>query len=124
MTREEYLGKLQEQLEKFGNELQQEIMEDYNQHFAEGEAEGRTDEEIIQELGNIEDMIRELRYTEAEMQPDGIGFCTGAERAGIRWSRKRRAGRRRYGTGLWCRCRKRRGRSGCGSQRQGKRRRI
>lgn len=71
MTREEYLGKLREQLEKFGNELQQEIMEDYNQHFVEGEAEGRSDEEIIQELGNIEDMIRELRYTEAEVQPDG-----------------------------------------------------
>ncbi len=69
MTRAEYLGKLREQLEKFGNELQQEIMEDYDQHFAEGEAEGRTDEEIIQELGNIEDMIRELRYTEVEGQP-------------------------------------------------------
>lgn len=70
MTRAEYLNKLQEQLEKFGNELQQEIMEDYNQHFAEGEAEGRTDEEIIEELGNIEDMIRELRYTEVEAQPE------------------------------------------------------
>lgn len=73
MTREEYLRRLQEQLEKFGNELQQEIMEDYAQHFAEGEAEGRTDEEIIQELGNIEDMIRELRYTEAEVQQDRSG---------------------------------------------------
>lgn len=82
MTRAEYLGKLQEQLEKFGNELQQEIMEDYNQHFAEGEAEGRTDEEIIQELGNIEDMIRELRYTEAEMQPDGSSEASAQAQSG------------------------------------------
>lgn len=81
MTREEYLGKLREQLEKFGNELQQEIMEDYNQHFVEGQAEGRSDEEIIQELGNIEDMIRELRYTEAEVQPDG-GSAASAQGGG------------------------------------------
>lgn len=82
MTRAEYMSKLQEQLDKFGNELQQEIMEDYNQHFAEGEAEGRTDEEIIQELGNIEDMIRELRYTEAEVQPDGSGAAAQAQGCG------------------------------------------
>ncbi len=68
MTRAEYLSKLQEQLEKFGNELQQEIMEDYSQHFAEGEAAGRTDDDIIEELGNIEDMIRELKSV--EVQPD------------------------------------------------------
>lgn len=70
MTRAEYLNKLQEQMEKFGNELRQEIMEDYSRHFAEGAAAGRTDEEIIEELGNIEDMIRELKYVEVETQPD------------------------------------------------------
>lgn len=82
MTRAEYLGKLQEQLEKFGNELQQEIMEDYRQHFAEGEAEGRTDAEIIQELGNIEDMIQELRYTEAEVQPGESGKAATQAQSG------------------------------------------
>lgn len=96
MTREEYMERLREQLEKFGQELQQEILNDYGEHFAEGKAAGKTDEEIIKELGNIEDMIRELRTVEAEAvreeedrgaagdaagpaQPDGEG---GAEQSG------------------------------------------
>ncbi len=79
MTREEYMSKLREQLEKFGNELKQEILEDYSQHFAEGEAEGRSDEEIIRELGNIEDMIRELRTVETEAFQEE-GGANGAQR--------------------------------------------
>ena len=41
MTKLEYMKKLQEKLEKFGKELQEEILEDYRQHFAEGENEGK-----------------------------------------------------------------------------------
>ena len=54
------MAKLQEKLERFGRELQEEILEDYRQHFAEGANEGKSEEEIIEELGNIEEMIREL----------------------------------------------------------------
>ena len=39
MNKQEYMKKLQERLENFGKELQEEIMEDYRQHFAEGENE-------------------------------------------------------------------------------------
>ncbi len=60
MTKQEYMANLQEKLERFGRELQEEILEDYRQHFTEGENEGKSDEEIIEELGNIEEMIREL----------------------------------------------------------------
>jgi len=60
MTKAEYMEKLQERLESFGKELQEEILEDYSQHFAEGEKQGKSDEEIIQELGNIEDMVQEM----------------------------------------------------------------
>ena len=60
MTRLEYMEALRDKLESFNKELQQEIMEDYEQHFAEGLAAGKTEEEIIGELGNIEDMIREI----------------------------------------------------------------
>lgn len=60
MTKAEYMGKLQEKLERFGREMQEEILEDYRQHFSEGENEGKSEEEIIEELGNIEDMISEL----------------------------------------------------------------
>ncbi len=60
MTKQDYMAKLQEKLERFGRELQEEILEDYRQHFAEGANEGKSEEEIIEELGNIEEMIREL----------------------------------------------------------------
>lgn len=60
MTKQEYMQKLQENLERFGQELQEDILEDYRQHFAEGEKQGKSEEEIIEELGNIEEMIGEL----------------------------------------------------------------
>lgn len=60
MTKSEYMQVLQEKMEKFNRELQMEIMEDYEQHFSEGLAAGKTEDEIIEELGNIEDMISEL----------------------------------------------------------------
>lgn len=76
MTKQEYMEKLQEKLERFGRELQEEILEDYRQHFAEGANEGKSEEEIIQELGNIEEMIRELseedlsgEFTQRAMEP-------------------------------------------------------
>lgn len=68
MTKTEYLNLLQEKLESFNRELQNEIMEDYEQHFAEGLAEGKSEEEIITELGNIEDMIRELPEEEIRQE--------------------------------------------------------
>ena len=60
MNKTEYMNELKQKLKKFGDELQQEILDDYVQHFAEGEAAGKSDEEIMEELGNIEDMIQEL----------------------------------------------------------------
>ena len=60
MTKSEYLSALKDKLESFNMELQQEIMEDYEQHFAEGLAAGKSEDEIIEELGSIEDMIQEL----------------------------------------------------------------
>ncbi len=68
MTKAEYIKKLQERLENFSRELQEDILEDYKQHFAEGELQGKSDEEIIEELGNIEDMIRDL--PEADLKED------------------------------------------------------
>lgn len=36
MTKAEYMELLRKSLERFSKELQEEILEDYNQHFAEG----------------------------------------------------------------------------------------
>lgn len=60
MTKSEYMEALQKKLECFNRQLQQEIVEDYERHFAEGIAAGKTEEEIVADLGSIEDMIREL----------------------------------------------------------------
>lgn len=78
MTKLEYMRKLQEKLEKFGKELQEEILEDYRQHFAEGENEGKSEEEIIDELGNIEEMIRELSGDDL---PEGFAQLDPGSRA-------------------------------------------
>lgn len=74
MTKSEYMDALQKKLECFNRELQQEIVEDYEQHFAEGIAAGKTEEEIVAELGSIEDMIQEL--PEEDLSRDGIEIST------------------------------------------------
>ena len=86
MTKQEYMASLQEKLERFGRELQEEILEDYGQHFTEGENEGKSDEEIIEELGNIEEMIRELseddlpkEFTQRAMEQGGLAESAGQE---------------------------------------------
>ena len=60
MTKSEYMDALREKLQHYNRALETEILEDYEQHFAEGLAEGRTEEDIIAELGNIEDMLQEF----------------------------------------------------------------
>ena len=66
MTRTEYLEKLREQLHCFSSDMQEEILEDYNRHFDEGLANGKSEDEIIAELGSIEDMVEELKLSQPE----------------------------------------------------------
>ena len=70
MTKTEYMEVLKESLSRFSQELQDEILEDYNRHFSEGEKQGRSEEEIIRELGNIDEMIRELAEMDADIGQD------------------------------------------------------
>lgn len=60
MTKSEYMDALREKLQHYNRALEMEILEDYEQHFAEGLAEGRKEEDIIAELGNIDDMLKEF----------------------------------------------------------------
>lgn len=51
MTKSEYMNALREKLQHYNRALEMEILEDYEQHFAEGLAEGRREEDIIAEPG-------------------------------------------------------------------------
>lgn len=65
MTKNEYMKKLAEALDAFSEETKKEVLEDYESHFAMGMEDGRSEEEICEELGSVELFIEEL----AQMEP-------------------------------------------------------
>lgn len=67
MKREEYMGALRSALTGFDEELAQEIVADYEERFRVGMEQGKSDEQIIRELGSIKDLLDEL----GEMQYSG-----------------------------------------------------
>lgn len=60
MKKEEYMGALKSALAQFDQELVQEIVMDYEERFRVGAENGKTEEMVIQELGNIRDLVDEL----------------------------------------------------------------
>lgn len=72
MTKSEYMRELQEGLRRYNVAVEREIMEDYEQHFAEGLAHGRTEEEIIAELGSIEDMLQEFSEDDLKQEMEKV----------------------------------------------------
>lgn len=87
MTQKEYMEALEEKLERFNFSLQQEILDDYEQHFFEGRSAGKSEEEIIRELGDIDDMIQEFSEEERGqelMQLDAVPAKTETYDCGYR----------------------------------------
>ena len=77
MNKADYMKNLKERLDRFSQELQDEILEDYEQHFAEGVKQGKSEEEIIRELGNIEEMIQELSDVDVESGKESMASAEG-----------------------------------------------
>ena len=66
MNKQEYMDKLKEALKSFDEEVRNEIVADYEEHFDMGLASGKTEEEVIAELGSIEELVKELKELNGE----------------------------------------------------------
>lgn len=73
MKKEEYMGALQSALTEFDEELVQEIVSDYEERFRVGLEKGKTEEQVIRELGSIKDLVEEL----TEMQQGAEATAKG-----------------------------------------------
>ena len=62
MSREQYLYELKKRLSAYPEEFRDEIMDSFLQHFIDGQAEGKSDEEIIANLGSVEEVAQNIEY--------------------------------------------------------------
>jgi len=63
MNKEQYLSKLKKMLPP---DESSEIINDFEEHFATGLADGKTEQEIIESLGNPVDIAKEYGYDESK----------------------------------------------------------
>lgn len=61
MNKVEYLEALKEALKDTDKDVMDEILSDYEEHFQVGMENGKTEEEICEELGSIEDLVEEIK---------------------------------------------------------------
>lgn len=61
MNKSEYLAALKEALKDTDQDIINEILADYEEHFQAGIENGKTEEEICRELGAIEDLVEEMK---------------------------------------------------------------
>jgi uncharacterized membrane protein len=61
MTRQAFMARLREGLRGLPAQTQADILADYERHFAEGAAAGRSEEEVAAALGDPDRLSRELR---------------------------------------------------------------
>ena len=61
MTKLEYMQYVREKLQGYDREFVEEILENYEEHFEAGLKNGRSEEEICEELGNIESLLGDIQ---------------------------------------------------------------
>jgi|GEM_PF-2589966 len=72
MNKEEYLRKLEKSLRHYQSEEREELLSSFLQHFQSASLEGKSDEEIIRELGSIEELFGD--EDEVTVKVDGDNF--------------------------------------------------
>ena len=70
MNKEQYLSKLKKMLPEYES---QDIINDFEEHFRTGMENGKTEEEIIQSLGNPVEIAKEYGYTEDRISKMSVG---------------------------------------------------
>lgn len=60
MTRAEYMEELVNALKDYDEDFALDIIGDYRRHFDEAAADGRSEESVCEELGSVEDFIRDI----------------------------------------------------------------
>lgn len=63
MNKDHYLKLLKRYLGHINNDEKQDILNEYETHFYSGKQEGKSEEQISQELGNPKSIAKELRAT-------------------------------------------------------------
>ena len=61
MTKTEYLNALKNALKNTDESIMEEIVMDYEEHFQAGMENGKSEEQICEDLGSIEDLVEEIK---------------------------------------------------------------
>lgn len=60
MTKQEYLAQLEQRLSAYPADYQQDMLDAFEGHFQEGHLQGRSEEEIMKDLGSIDDVMANI----------------------------------------------------------------
>ena len=69
MTKQEYIDALRRRLENYPEDFRQDIMEAFELHFVEGKSQGKTEEEIMNELGTVDEVMENIYAMEGRQRP-------------------------------------------------------
>ncbi len=80
MNRSEYLNELGRKMEKYPDDLIRETLHAYRSIFIDGMKEGKTDEEIIAEIGTPDEVFADIAMIHGQPQTDSSSFARTQER--------------------------------------------
>jgi hypothetical protein len=69
MTKQEYLNELQRRLSSYPKDYQQDMLDAFEDHFQEGLLQGKSEAEVMEELGPIDDVMDNIKMLYDEPQP-------------------------------------------------------
>ncbi|MBO4415051.1 MAG: DUF4097 family beta strand repeat protein [Lachnospiraceae bacterium] len=70
MSRQEYMNELIKALADFDEDIREEIINDYEDHFVNGLKSGKSEEEIAEELGSIDELVSDLNALSGKNESD------------------------------------------------------